>query len=829
MSSSFGGSRRRTARRWLALTAAVVGLALAAPEASAAPPTQARGNFVFGSQAVARLGTRLPDVAKNRRMSAETLRTRLLNDPTLGVDANLDLAYFDPAAPGGVATASASSSAVGAAPDTSGPQFQLASLPGADKTVYLDFDGNTTVGTSWNTAYGLASIENPPYNTDGDPSSFSASELANITFAWQVMAEDFAPWNVNVTTTDPGTEALRKSGADDTKWGIRVVFTADTFANCGCGGHAYVGSFDDTADEPTFVYNTGANGIAEAGSHEVGHTMNLAHDGLTNGTTYYSGHGTGETGWAPIMGSSYYRNLAQWSRQSYTGANNNGADANYNSGPDDLAIIGSLTNGNGFGLRPDDHGNTAATATPLAGTSPTTPGLIGTTNDVDAFSFQTSGAPISFTVAVPTTARVANLDASLTIRNTSGNVVATSNAPLGLSTSWSGSLPAGSYTAFVDGVGAGNPLASPPTGYTDYASIGHYELRATLDSPPDPTPPAAPTGLTAVLSGGSVDLSWDANTESDLAGYAVKRAASPAGPFTTIATLGAGTRSTTDTAPAAGTNVYVVTATDTSGNESAASESATVDAPTPDPFTVASSSVAVAGTVVGTYQATQRADGVSQSITEVDSAGRLSRRYDTLEHQWRIPASTGQQSLHIVATSTDAGDADSGFLFEWSRDGSRWTPLATFSGSLDSSFPLGSPTGDLLVRVVDTDSTAGQRRYDSVSVDLLRIDGGPVVAPTNVVLSTLTAGTKSGSNRRSFGTVSVGVTDNLGNPVSGAQVSVSFSGAFTDKPTLTTNASGEASYVTTSSVRSPSFTACVTDMTAGSLTYTGGAQCRTVG
>ena len=48
--------------------------------------------------------------------------------------------------------------------------------------------------------------------------------------------------------------------------------------------------------------------IAEAISHEAGHNMGLSHDG--NATTgYYSGQGSGATGWAPIMGVGYYQSL----------------------------------------------------------------------------------------------------------------------------------------------------------------------------------------------------------------------------------------------------------------------------------------------------------------------------------------------------------------------------------------------------------------------------------------------------------------------------------------------------------------------------------------
>lgn len=46
----------------------------------------------------------------------------------------------------------------------------------------------------------------------------------------------------------------------------------------------------------------------------------------------------------------------------------------------------------------------------------------------------------------------------------------------------------------------------------------------------DLTPPATPIGLAAVLDGASVDLSWEPNSESDLAGYWIDRTESPDAP-----------------------------------------------------------------------------------------------------------------------------------------------------------------------------------------------------------------------------------------------------------------------------------------------------------
>ncbi|MFV0463290.1 MAG: hypothetical protein ACK5MP_08880 [Nostocoides sp.] len=783
-------------------------------------------SYATGQAALDRLGTTLPAVAKAHGMSATKLSAELTSDPTLALDKQGNLAYFDIAAPGEPAAAPAAPEASGPA-QASGPQFQLASLPGADKTIYLDFDGNVTEGTTWNTAYNVPSITSPAYDNDGDPSTFSAGELTIIADAWKVIAEDFAPWNVNVTTIDPGVEALRNSGAGDTKWGVRVVFTKDTFAGCGCGGHAYVGSFDDATDIPAFVYNRSFRGASEAGTHEAGHTLNLSHDGLTSGTTYYGGHGSGETSWAPIMGVGYFVNTVQWSQQEFTGANNGTSTGNYGNGADDIAILGSMTNGNNFGLRADDHGDTAATATAISGTDVLETGTVGTRADVDAFSFTTQGGLVSLD-AQPLAAPFGNLDVALTLRNSSGAQVAVADNPDARAAGLVATVPAGTYTVSLDGVGAGDPIAATPTGYTDYASIGQYSLRVQLQTgppPPDTTPPAAPTGLAASVNGSSVDLSWSANGESDLAGYRVQRAASTAGPFATVSTVAAAGTSWTDASPISGVNVYRLVAFDTSDNASVPSATASVDmTPPPAPFTVANGERSVQGTVSGTYQATQARDGVSESITEVDK-GRKRSRYDTLEHRWTLPASTGAQRLSIVATGVDAGDADAGFRFEWSRDGVSWLPLATFSGTVDMSFPLGSPTGTVNVRVVDTNSTAGQVRHDTVRVDLIRIDGDVVDAPAEAMVADFTVGTQRADRRSAYGTVSVAVHDDFGTPVVGARIAVTFTGAFKDVVTIVTNADGVASYQTSTAARKPSFGVCLMGLDAGSLDYLGGKVC----
>ena len=42
---------------------------------------------------------------------------------------------------------------------------------------------------------------------------------------WQRVAEDYAPFGVDVTTEDPVLEGLRKTTTGDTAFGIRVVIS----------------------------------------------------------------------------------------------------------------------------------------------------------------------------------------------------------------------------------------------------------------------------------------------------------------------------------------------------------------------------------------------------------------------------------------------------------------------------------------------------------------------------------------------------------------------------------------------------------------------------
>lgn len=85
----------------------------------------------------------------------------------------------------------------------------------------------------------------------------------------------------------------------------------------------------------------------------------------------------------------------------------------------------------------------------------------------------------------------------------------------------------------------------------------------------DTTPPAVPTGLTAVANGAAIDLDWNDNGETDLAGYRVLRALAFFGPFSEVSSGLVAASAYSDTGLTAGvTYYYQITAEDTAGNAS---------------------------------------------------------------------------------------------------------------------------------------------------------------------------------------------------------------------------------------------------------------------
>lgn len=223
------------------------------------------------------------------------------------------------------------------------------SNPSSLNKIFLDFDGHTVTDSYWTEAgddtdgnNGNA-IHAPVYNIYGDADyelvggewqalPFSQQELDYIKLAWEVIAEDFAPFDVDVTTDPeydkPEYESWFTTGGANGEHAMRVLFTSyeDDGRLNGTGvsndwvGYGWAGlstapegpvadlAWNATTDRPVWVFaneygldgdaiigdeiyrpnpDTGLNdwlithefmgGIA---SHEAGHGFGLIHDGV---------------------------------------------------------------------------------------------------------------------------------------------------------------------------------------------------------------------------------------------------------------------------------------------------------------------------------------------------------------------------------------------------------------------------------------------------------------------------------------------------------------------------------------------------------------------
>lgn len=326
----------------------------------------------------------------------------------------------------------------------------LESLPGATAVVLLDYDGHYVDGTLWNQVYNAG---NP---IDAQPMYYSESEIKAM---WALISADFSAFDVNITTSE---EVFNRAPVNRRG---RVIFTPTNYFAPGWGGYAYIGSFtwggSVYGETPSFVWNTGVVGGGNTASHEIGHMLYLLHDGRTSpAEAYYYGNGS----WAPIMGAAFIP-FAQWSKGDYPFANNK---------EDDLGIIATK---NGFGYRADDHGNhhSAATALVTDGTGVVTPdsnkGNISRSNDIDVFSFETSGGIVS--LRVQPTEEYSNLNPLITLRSEIGQVIQVRDVGQPYVTIEE-ELQSGKYYLSIEGG------TSVYGAYSNYGSLGEYAISGVI-------------------------------------------------------------------------------------------------------------------------------------------------------------------------------------------------------------------------------------------------------------------------------------------------------------------------------------------------------------
>ena len=403
--------------------------------------------------------------------------------------------------------------------------FQLHSRPGASRTLYLDFNGHTVPANSF---WDANAITIPPFKLAGTANASDQVNLDAIRDIWMHVAEDFAAWDIDVTTdatgiaTKPGLRCIiggRQDAVPDLGFSTMGVALFGTFAEPIVGNNKL-----DGQDTPNFVFidctnpATGENDTSLnpttsnyevtilCVAHEVGHTVGLNHWGETSagtGRPYTRGHvvtdHTGVTNVSPIMGNSALPgwpnvcNLNQWSKGDYPFSFVDGGSPFGPSVQDDIAIISTFAP-KLVGAR-DDHGDTLATATVVTENTITAGGVIADSSDIDLIKI-TPGIGLLTLNATPHLKYRnynGNLKVGLSLLNSAGTVVAKSYVTSSLGNALTYNVPtAGTYYIKVNGLGY-DPLVTAANqvwtnngitgtvigsnlGFTNYGSIGRYGL-----------------------------------------------------------------------------------------------------------------------------------------------------------------------------------------------------------------------------------------------------------------------------------------------------------------------------------------------------------------
>ncbi|KNC55948.1 uncharacterized protein AMSG_11424 [Thecamonas trahens ATCC 50062] len=374
--------------------------------------------------------------------------------------------------------------AVALAPTTTAASLVVPALhsrAGAGKVFYLNFVGaSIPSGTPWNSG---AAFTVAAFSHDGDRTAISSDELLQIKTIHAAVAEDFAPFDVDVTTEESTfTSAPLANRAT-------VIFTNSNDVVAGDEGpmQAAFGLFGSTSGkyEHGFVFDTNVVTVrarAVAASRALGRMMGLYNDGK-DVTALHPGDAVpgaaANVGWGPIMGAPYTVEVTQWSKGDYSGAT---------STQDDLAVIASK-----IPVVADEAGDTLASATAMtivyddgSCSSPSATGVITTDADVDVYAISI-GWRGSFTLTVSTAldttyASYSNLNIKACLYQVDGtnDVLITCSLPEAttsateLGAAFSVVDPAAhDYKLTIEGIG---DRAGTTGGYSGYGSLGSYKV-----------------------------------------------------------------------------------------------------------------------------------------------------------------------------------------------------------------------------------------------------------------------------------------------------------------------------------------------------------------
>ena len=557
-------------------------VAMAQPASKPAPSQSPSNTTAPASATPAKKRLIVASEASDERLKAASVKTGwsfehakgiALNDSSLHLTADDRFIFickmFDPAmAPEKVSAVAPQTSTFTVTPPvvTAASVFQLHSRPGAARVLYLDFNGHSipaNVGYLWDFTVPYVT---PAFQLAGTSTVLDQRNLNVIRDIWLRVSDDFSAWDIDVTTEQPLPTAQGQRcviGGSSVDFFLALDGSDGTYVGGVASPYSFGGAFYDTAptsayldgnDSPNFVFidfglksisptTTNNAIIAACVSHEVGHTLGLAHWGESKALGaksdkgYTTGHTvtglTGVTTTCAIMGNSGLVGwpnacmLNQWSRGDYPYAKAATSDGTQ----DDIAVISLLASPlTSVGL--DDHGDTLLTATSLGNANTITlDGVIASSGDVDlikivaAKGMLTVGGVVSYSRP--------DLKLGISLLNSSGVALAKSYTTSVMGNSVAYSIPStGTYYIKVNGVGY-DPAVSASAqvwtntgitgtvvgtsaGFTNYGSIGRYSLSGTWTAIANNAPVAI---ITSDSNGGkapiTIGFSGTSSTDSD--------------------------------------------------------------------------------------------------------------------------------------------------------------------------------------------------------------------------------------------------------------------------------------------------------------------------